>query len=36
MLHVRERLKAVYGPAATLMLAALQPQGACATVRIPR
>ena len=36
MLHVRERLKAVYGPAATVTLAAHQPHGACATVRIPQ
>jgi LytS/YehU family sensor histidine kinase len=36
MLHVRERLKAVYGPAATLTLAALEPQGVRATVRIPQ
>jgi len=36
MLHVRERLKVIYGPAATLTLAALEPQGVRATVRIPQ
>jgi signal transduction histidine kinase len=36
LLHVRERLRAVYGPLATLTLAAQEPQGVCATVRIPQ
>ena len=35
LLHVRERLHAVYGPLATLTLAPHQPAGTCATVRIP-
>ena len=36
LLHVRERLRAVYGPQATLTLTAQEPAGACATVRIPQ
>jgi signal transduction histidine kinase len=33
--HVRDRLKAVYGPKAGLTLTRNEPVGACATVRIP-
>ncbi|MBH9576203.1 sensor histidine kinase [Inhella proteolytica] len=33
--HVRERLRAAYGPPATLTLSPLQPQGLCSRVRIP-
>ncbi|MEP6502022.1 MAG: histidine kinase [Betaproteobacteria bacterium] len=36
LLHVRERLQAVYGPLASLTLTRHAPQGVCATVRIPR
>ena len=36
LLHVRERLRAVYGPQATLTLAPTKPAGVCATVRIPQ
>ena len=35
LLHVRERLQAVYGPQATLTLAPNEPAGVCAKVRIP-
>ncbi len=34
LLHVRARLRAVYGSRATLTLAPHEPQGVCATVRI--
>lgn len=34
--HVRDRLRAFYGPMATLTLAANSPQGVRATVRIPQ
>ncbi len=34
LLHVRARLRAVYGPHATLTLVRREPQGVCATVRI--
>jgi sensor histidine kinase YesM len=34
--HVRERLRAFYGTAATLTIAANSPQGVLATVRIPQ
>ncbi|WP_374436693.1 sensor histidine kinase [Inhella sp.] len=33
--HVRERLRAAYGPQATLTLSPLQPAGLCSRVRIP-
>ena len=33
--HVRDRLQAVYGPAATLQLQRLQPTGVCAVVSMP-
>ena len=36
LLHVRERLRAVYGPQATLTLTPQQPAGVCARVRIPQ
>jgi two-component sensor histidine kinase len=36
LLHVRERLRAVYGPRATLTLSPHEPAGTCATVRIPQ
>lgn len=36
LLHVRERLKAVYGQQATLTLHRLEPGGVCAQVRIPQ
>jgi sensor histidine kinase YesM len=35
LVHVRERLRAFYGPNATLSLTRNQPQGVCALVRIP-
>jgi signal transduction histidine kinase len=34
--HVRDRLRAFYGPDATLTIAPNQPQGVRATVSIPR
>jgi signal transduction histidine kinase len=34
--HVRARLRAAYGPGATLTLAPRDPQGVCATVRITK
>ena len=36
LLHVRERLRAVYGPQATLTLTPQKPTGVCARVRIPQ
>jgi signal transduction histidine kinase len=33
--HVRDRLRAVYGPAATLRLERIAPTGVCAVVRLP-
>jgi signal transduction histidine kinase len=36
LLHVRERLRVVYGPQATLTLTPQEPAGACARVRIPQ
>ena len=36
LLHVRERLRVVYGPQASLTLTRLVPAGVCAVVRIPR
>lgn len=36
LLHVRERLHAVYGPRATLTLTSQEPAGVCARVRIPQ
>ena len=36
LLHVRERLLAVYGPEASLTLTSQQPAGVCAQVRIPQ
>ncbi len=36
LLHVRERLRAVYGPKATLTLTPHEPAGVCARVRIPQ
>jgi signal transduction histidine kinase len=36
LLHVRERLRAVYGPKATLTLTPQEPAGVCARVRIPQ
>jgi signal transduction histidine kinase len=36
LLHVRERLAAVYGARASLTLTRHAPQGVCATVRIPQ
>ena len=35
LLHVRERLRAVYGPQATLTLTPQDSAGVCARVRIP-
>ena len=34
--HVRDRLRAFYGPDATLTIVGNEPQGVCATVRIPK
>lgn len=36
LLHVRQRLAAVYGPQATLTLTPKEPTGICARVRIPK
>ncbi|TDP62031.1 sensor histidine kinase [Roseateles toxinivorans] len=36
LLHVRERLRAIYGPKASLTLNPQTPAGVCATVRIPQ